>query len=403
MKATTQRHCVFLTLSAVFATACAQTDDAATADAQPIALAAEPIVSIGGTDPRPEYSFDQITGGLLLPEDQGFVILDTRSRQVRLFGARGEHITSFGREGTGPGEFRLPIALAPGDADSIHVWDLHQRRLTTLSVRDGGFRSSDFGQALAALGQPLTNLQGILRDGTLVVRHQSSQPPAEQVADGIHRFPIDLLMLQPSGPSLNNPLGTLPGDEMFHVNLDGRSNSVPVILGLTSPAAARGDRIAFGASEGIDLRLVDGRGDTVAVLSGGGTGRAAEQEEIDSLRNGALAAMDAPGFRNLPPAAIQGFVEPQKERIRRAPARQVTPAFDLLRIDSDERTWVRRVGERRTDVAHWLVYDRGGALLGVVAVPLDLQFLDARSRQLLVMRLDEMDVPTVLVYEILWP
>jgi len=210
-------------------------------------------------------------------------------------------------------------------------------------------------------------------------------------------------LLQPSSPSPNSPLATLPGDEMFHLELDGRANSVPVILGLTSLAAARGDRIAFGASEGIDLRLVDGRGDTLAVLSGGGAARSADQEEIDSLRNRALAAMDAPGFRNLPPAAIQGFVEPQKERIRRAPARQVTPAFDLLRIDSDERTWVRRVGERRTDVAHWLVYDRGGALLGVVAVPLDLQFLDARSRQLLVMRLDEMDVPTVLVYEILWP
>jgi hypothetical protein len=63
---------------------------------------------------------------------------------------------------------------------------------------------------------------------------------------------------------------------------------------------------------------------------------------------------------------------------------------------------VRRVGDRRAVVADWLVYDRGGALLGVVAVPFDLQFLDARSGQLLVMRLDELDVPTVLVYEILW-
>jgi hypothetical protein len=403
MKATKHPRYVFLTLIALFAAACTQADAAATADPQPIALAAEPIVSIGGTDPRPEYSFDQITGGLLLPEDQGFVILDTRARQVRLFGTRGEHITSFGREGTGPGEFRLPVALAPAGADSIHVWDLQQRRLTTLSVRDGGFRSSDFSQALAALGQPLTNLQGILRDGTLVVRDLSSQPPADQVPDGIHRFPIDLLLLQPSGPSPNGPLATLPGDEMFHLELDGRANSVAVILGLTSPAAARGDRIAFGANEGIDLRLVDGRGDALAVLSSGGAGRAAEQEEIDSLRNRALAAMDAPGFRNLPPAAIQGFVEPQKERIRRAPARQVTPAFDLLRIDSDERTWVRRFGDRRSDVADWLVYDRGGALLGIVAVPFDLQLMDARSRQLLAMRLDELDVPTVLVYEILWP
>jgi hypothetical protein len=48
------------------------------------------------------------------------------------------------------------------------------------------------------------------------------------------------------------------------------------------------------------------------------------------------------------------------------------------------------------------VYDRIGALLGVVAVPSNLQLLDARSRQLLVMQLDELDVPAVLVYEILW-
>jgi hypothetical protein len=97
-----------------------------------------------------------------------------------------------------------------------------------------------------------------------------------------------------------------------------------------------------------------------------------------------------------------GVIQPQRERILRAPARRVTPAFDLLRIDSDERTWVRLVGPRLAPTADWLVYSRDGEPLGAVTIPADFQFLDARDSRLLGVRLGALDVPVVEVWEVLW-
>jgi hypothetical protein len=400
------RRPLFVVLLVLYAAACGGSDGAATDRPEPVELAPEPVVSIGGGDSRAEYAFARVTGGVLLADARGFVLLETQAREVRRYGPGGEHIATFGRAGAGPGEFGLPVALAPAMGDSVHVWDLQQRRLTTLSTEDGGVRMQDFGQALSGLGQALANLQGILKDGTLVVRNVGGIPPPSEVSDGIHRFPVELVALTPSGPSTDGPLAVMAGDETFYLIVDGRPH-VPIfpvapIWGLTSPGAARGERVVFGSTERVELALLDARGDSVSVLSSRATGRPVEAAEVDSLRDLAFAGLDAPGFQSLPPAARTGVVEPQRERIRRAPARQITPVFDVLRIDSDERTWVRLVGPRFAPTATWLVYDRDGEPLGAVTTPADFQFLDARGSRLLVVRLDALDVPLVEVWEVLW-
>jgi hypothetical protein len=379
---------------------------ASTDDPEPVELGTAPLVSIGGDDTHPEYAFAQVTGGVLL-EEGGFVILETQARELRRYGPGGEHVATFGGQGAGPGEFGLPLALAPGVGDSVHVWDLQQRRLTTLSTGDGGLRTQDFGEAISGLGQALANLQGILRDGTLVVRNVGAIPPPNEVPDGVHRFPVELVALTPSGPVAEAPLAVLAGDEVFYLIVDGRGHlpifSVAPVWGLASPASARGERIVVGSTERVELGLLDARGDTVGVIVSRANGRPVEAAEVDSLRNVAMAGLDAPGIRNLPAGAQASLVEPQRERIRQAPARQITPAFDLLRIDSDERTWVRLVGPRLAPTTNWLVYDRDGAPLGAVAIPAGFQFLDARGNRLLGTRLDALDVPLVELWEVLWP
>jgi hypothetical protein len=396
---------LILALLFVTAAACGAGDAGSSNDPEPIPLSPEPVVSIGEVDGDTRYEFGRVVGGVLLG-DGGFVILENQAREVRRYGPDGEHVASFGRQGSGPGEFSLPVAIGPGHADSVHVWDLQQRRLTTMSTGDGGVRTQDFGAALGELGQALANLQGILRDGTLVVRNVGMRPPPADVPDGVHRFPIQLVALTASGAVADRPMAVLAGDEIFHLAVDGRAHlpvlAVSPIWGLTSPASARGDRVVFGASERIDLALLDGRGDTVRVLTGQAAGRSVDAAEVDSLRSVALDGMDAPGFRNLPPAAQTSVVEPQKVRIRQAPAREVTPAFDLLRVDSDERTWVRLVGPRFAPNDQWLVSDRTGEPLGAVTIPAGFQFLDARDDRLLGVRPDELGVPLVQVWEVRW-
>jgi hypothetical protein len=400
-------RCRLLTLLLVLSgMACGGSDAASNEVPERVVLAPEPIVSLGELDPDPAYAFTRVSGGVLLRGSSGFVILETQAREVRRYGPDGEHVATFGRAGAGPGEFGLPVAIAPGHGDSVHVWDLQQRRLTTLSIEDGGFRTQSFGEALGGLGQALANLQGIFRDGTVVVRDVGARPPPDEVPDGVHRFPVELVALTPSGPTADGPLAVLAGEEIYHLKVGGRGHlpifPVSPIWGLNSPAAAGGERIIVGSSERLELGLLDAKGDTVGVLSSRATERPVESAEIDSLRNVALAGLDAPGFRNLPPGAQAGVIEPQRERILRAPARQITPVFDLFRIDSDERTWVRLVGPRLASTADWLVYSRDGGALGTLTIPAGFQFLDARDSLLLGVRTGALDVPVVEVWEVLW-
>jgi hypothetical protein len=50
----------------------------------------------------------------------------------------GVHIASFGRRGTGPGEFEVPwqVAAAPRSSDAVSVFDLQTKRVTLLGVGD---------------------------------------------------------------------------------------------------------------------------------------------------------------------------------------------------------------------------------------------------------------------------
>jgi len=72
-------------------------------------------------DERAEYVFGDITA--MTGSARGFYLLDAGNRQVVLVDRSGEVQLTFGREGSGPGEFQYPLSISLR-AEDIWVGDL---------------------------------------------------------------------------------------------------------------------------------------------------------------------------------------------------------------------------------------------------------------------------------------
>ncbi len=97
---------------------------------------AEPIhvtrdLVIGAATGDSEYEFAQIWD-IESDEDGNIYVLDALRREVLKYNSNGVFERAFGREGSGPGEFRWPARLVWVN-DALGVWDPTQMRLTYFS------------------------------------------------------------------------------------------------------------------------------------------------------------------------------------------------------------------------------------------------------------------------------
>jgi len=84
---------------------------------------------------KAEYVFGDITA--VCGGSEGFYLLDASNRQVVLADRQGDVQLTFGREGSGPGEFQYPLSISL-QAGEIWVGDLVAGRYSVFDL-DGGF------------------------------------------------------------------------------------------------------------------------------------------------------------------------------------------------------------------------------------------------------------------------
>lgn len=93
--------------------------------ALPFIRTSAPIGVIGSEDGPPQTIFSRILSANFV-DDTTVVALDGESSEVRVFSIVGRHLQTFGRAGSGPGEFRNPTALASTPGGEILVADLRR-------------------------------------------------------------------------------------------------------------------------------------------------------------------------------------------------------------------------------------------------------------------------------------
>jgi hypothetical protein len=100
------------------------------------------LATIGEVFGAPEYTFGTVAEAAIGPDNRIFV-LDAGAAAVRVYNFDGSHVTSFGRHGDGPGEFRAPTQMVVTDS-TVRVFDAKLHRTVTFTVDGQHLSTSNF-------------------------------------------------------------------------------------------------------------------------------------------------------------------------------------------------------------------------------------------------------------------
>jgi hypothetical protein len=125
-------------------------------------LAASALISIPDAVDG-EYAMETVTGATRL-SDGGFAVW--AGSELFTFDSAGHFLRRYGGKGSGPGEFSFISGAAECAPDTVVAWDGSQRRITSLSLRDGAVQIRNVREV------PLQSLPaGCARDSIVIAAH----------------------------------------------------------------------------------------------------------------------------------------------------------------------------------------------------------------------------------------
>lgn len=237
-----------------------------------------------------------------------------------------DSVYAVGREGDGPGEFRLPLSLSPNIAGGATVWDRIARRLTRFQP------DADVEETIAVEQRPGRMAREVFDLGhrRLVisgVAHDAMNPPAEDAepptAIELDHFDSDAIDTVRHVPRWG-PVGVW--------SRDGRSRRVSVFIRpFDSPphadvsAACGGLAAVSVGGRRLEIVLLDRFGDVAGEIR-------------DSLRGPRITEQDVDAFFS---TFFPEALEEEFDLRNLLPIPERHPAVHDLQFTSDGRVWVR--------------------------------------------------------------
>ena len=377
------RHLTGLALLVVCAAACGEAaggaEQAASArESLPgWSLSAQPEVRIGADDAG--GGLHQVMDGVRLPDGR-IAIVNAGGHQVRIVAPDGRTLRNVGREGSGPGEFRVPAWIG-ARGDTLVVADMLASRVSHFTD-DGVFlRSAQFPEAAGLFPQVV----GQYGDGTLLV---AADDAAAAIRPGVVRGRTVLLRLRPDG-TLCDTLAVVPSSEQFVSRSgDGRGVRVEGLpFGRRTVMAMRGDVVYVGTGETPAVRTIDARGQSRELLRVPASARPVGPADIDDYwKNLVTNRSGVDGEEPTPPEGI--------------PYPRTLPPYSDLQVDGAGRVWVgesRLPREWKEPATYW-IYSPRGQPLGHAQIPARALVLDAGTDWVLLREMDEEQREFVSLY-----
>lgn len=334
-----------------------------------------PLVDIGGRGGEAAYEFDQVTGPLRLSNGR-LAVGNGGSKEVRFYDAKGVHLRSTGREGSGPGEYTNITGIWLGPGDSVAVFDVFVRRMTVLDDTGAVGRSLSLG----GVGSTFVPVDGRLAfaipqawlgDGSFVA--QSQVFTVGQVREGVYRDSLDLLLYGADG-AVRDTLGRFPGIEMEQVMLSmgGRSFPAPqpIPLGRQTVTAARAGRFYAGLNNAWEIEVRGMDGSLKQLVRTAFTPAPITPPDVAEHRKQTLEQMEeVPQIRSLPAALKKQFTD----RIDQVKYPETYPFFAAFLVDPEGNLWAEEVRPPSQKAQRYAVIDSDGRLLGRVTMPIDFK------------------------------
>ena len=311
-----------------------------------------PSLDIGGSDTDPNYDFVQVSGAVTL-SDGRIAVLNSGTNEVRYYDSAGTWLSSSGRGGEGPGEFRSPFVLFRAAGDTLFVYDYQLRRMARLAP-DGSFLPPLPASAEArGLLLPFARL----RDGSWVASGLTII--GGELTSGAHR-PSEPLVHLADDLAVLDTLIVLPGSETW-VERGTSTGGARMIgmrmlpLGLASSFTV-GDSLIFAGDQArYEIGVYQPDGTLVRSIRRSGGRREVTAAMLDQLKADELA-----NARDHDQALANWEQMPKPSEL---------PAFGELGLDADGNLWVARPKVLRSDTTIADVFDPDGKWLGPVTIP----------------------------------
>lgn len=317
--------------------------------------------------------------GATLLRDGSVAVADNAGTSVKWFAGDGRLLRSFGREGDGPGEFRLLNLIGTCGTDSLFVFDGANQRLTTLTLDGKLVTTRVFSTDSSESGAPSQIACGRARAFGVLGWPRGAIPPGDvayRTTVGVRIHPIDTRQVIDAGTAASS-------ERQRFGNSAG-----PRPLGKRTSIALGSDRMYVGTGDSALIRVVglDGR-------------------DLPAIR---LPFFRIPIRRPHISAYIEGLVARNTrvapERIRLEYARlqypEYFPMHGALLVDSDDNLWVEEYRWPGDEVSRWSVFSKSGVAVATITLPPRFRLSEAGRHYVLGTWEDPDDVQHVRMYRI---
>lgn len=318
--------------------------------------------------------------------DGSIAVVDGSSREVRMFDEAGAHLRSIGGRGEGPGEFTDPwlFWVLPGDT----LWVSRDYMPWQFNVYSSGgaylrmVEPTPFGVHSFARG-------GVLDNGTSV--NVSQVAPATDDS----RIPFQLIAMA-HGPDgvLIDTIARLPGPRLFP-STESRNYNVIPLFEPSALVAARGATVAMTDAREPEVRLMDDDFRLHRIVRWLEPGREVTAAHVEAFREDYLAERGGPASEDW------GVGDEVLVTEQRPVADSFATASDLI-VGRNGRLWVERFTRPREQES-WMAFDRGGGPLCHLTNPASLTIHEFGADYVLGVHRNELDVESVVMYELRVP
>ncbi len=318
-------------------------------------LSAAPTLTIED-DGTPATQFVRIVGVARL-SNGSIAVANRGTNDIRIFDARGRHVTTFGRTGEGPGEFRR-LEWIGRSGDTAWFYDSGLRRTTAVSL---GVEPKLSGTVrITAEGKRGSfSVTGRLNDGRYVATTNVS--PTFEIPPGVHRLPGSTGIIPSTGDGEVAWLGDFKSAAIFVHNPTGdlkQAGVGPIAFPPWLRSAAEGAQIWIGDSGGDSLVVVRARDLSRFTVRVPFERRSPSRSLVDAAREQEMALNRNPQGSSFTEAKYSAKYLPEK-----------LPSFESFMPGPQGELWIQEYTGNVRSPTQYVVIDSNGRPRGRVSVP----------------------------------
>jgi hypothetical protein len=364
-------------------------------------LSTAPRVAIGVVQGDPHYQLDGVTTAVRLGDGR-IVVANRGSDELRYYDTTGKYLSTSGRKGGGPGEFKSMSWMGRLAGDSVLVYDGSSNRLSVFDAT-GHFVRAATPPNSAQLR--LSRVVGAFGDGSVVMSTTMHLSVGGKLPNGLIRSPTTYAHVALDGTLLDT-IGTFPGEAVFMQSSSSGGGKYVTIrtqrggVYHTPVSAVHDSAFYYGSSDAYEIGIYDAGGTLRRSIRRAQPNGKVTDEVIDQMKR---AALEGQQERTGKPPTAEDRAALEK-RYAELPMPETMPAYKSLVVDVDGDLWVQEfdvVPNRKP--TRWTVFDPGGQMLGTVTMPVRFTPYDIGTDYVLGMWRDDLDVEHVQLYTLVKP